>query len=188
MFAFLKTLAGGANIWFMAALVGVGFAAGGVVTYPVATWKERAAWAAANAEHANAMKEFADSRTADLQASEQARAAEADRFTKAVQDVAEKNKTTQTIVSTVLDNLGGLTNEIHSVRTKLITIPVGNCTFTADADSLRLAAYQASLAASGTGRASEAGKASGSDAKPDSATRPGKSGTAPAKGTGTKGH
>lgn len=181
MFAFLKTLAGGANLWFMAALVGVGFAAGGAATYPVATWKERAAWTAP-------MKEFADSRTADLQASEQARSAEADRFTKAVQDVAEKNKTTQTIVSTVLDNLGGLTNEIHSVRTKLITIPVGNCTFTADADSLRFAAYQASLAASGAGRTSEAGKASGSDAKPDAAARPGKSGTAPAKGTGTKGH
>lgn len=188
MFAFLKTLAGGANIWFMAALFGIGFTAGGAATYPVATWKERAAWATVNAQHVNAMKEFADARSADLQASEQARADDAGRFTKAVQEVAQKNEKTQSIVSEVLDNLGGLTNEIHSVRTKLITIPVGNCTFTADADSLRFAAYQASLAASGRRGTSEAGKAGGSNAKPDAASGPGKSGTAPAKGTGSKGH
>lgn len=181
MFAFLKTLAGGANIWFMAALFGIGFTAGGAATYPVATWKERATWTAP-------MKEFADARSADLQASEQARADDAGRFTKAVQEVAQKNEKTQSIVSEVLDNLGGLTNEIHSVRTKLITIPVGNCTFTADADSLRFAAYQASLAASGRRGTSEAGKAGGSNAKPDAASGPGKSGTAPAKGTGSKGH
>jgi hypothetical protein len=181
MFAFFKTLAGGANLWFMIALFGIGFSAGTAVTYPLATWKERADWAAP-------MKQFADQRSADLLASEQARADDAASFTKAVSDVATKNKETQETISTMIENLGGLTNEIHNVRVKLITVPIGNCTFTDDADSLRASAYQAAIAVYLQGRTSETGEAGASDAKPSPASGPGKPRSAPSEGTGSKGN
>lgn len=130
MFGLIKGLMGSVNLWFLLAVAAAGFSAGAAVTYPLATWKERAQWTAP-------MKEFADARSADLAASEAARAAQALEFTQAVRDVALKNQNTQLIVSTVLDNIGGLKDEIGTVRARLLTLPVGSCVFTVDADSLR---------------------------------------------------
>lgn len=152
MFGLIKGLMGSVNLWFLLAVAAAGFSAGAAVTYPLATWKERAQWTAP-------MKEFADARSADLAASEAARAAQALEFTQAVRDVALKNQNTQLIVSTVLDNIGGLKDEIGTVRARLLTLPVGSCVFTVDADSLRGAAYKAARNASGESGAAEGGEA-----------------------------
>lgn len=170
--------------WAKLAVYGAVFLAGMAVSsfivYPVATMKERAAWA-------EPVKELADAQLAQNQAQSEAWIKETARLTRELTALTEKNSLTRASVSEVLTKIGGLNREISTVKAKIITVPVGNCSFTVDADLLRQLAYETAVGASRPSGNTKARQATGADEASGSASGSGKPGPAPLTGTGTEG-
>lgn len=158
MLALIKAAMGGAKLWLLLAIAGVGFVAGGAVTWKVASWS-------AKAEYADALKGCVGASKAALNEERTAHTAQLAEIDKSIAAVAEKDAVTNADVEVVLTKVGGIYNAMRALE-RSTNLAVGRCNLSADGDRLRDATYRAafpSVGPAGTG-AGEAGGADDADA------------------------
>lgn len=158
-------LMGGANLWFMVALIGAGIAIGGASAWKIASWKESAKWTQNIADTNKTLNESAKTLVDALDESEMLRAEQIETFNLAIKETQRVNAETQTSVAKVLTRIQGINNAINEVEKRALVIAVGLCNFDPAADGVRDEAYRAAFPAADSSTSGEAGSEHAADPK-----------------------
>lgn len=143
MFGMIKTLAGGANIWFMVGLFAIGAAVGGGAGWTTATWKAEAA-------HGETWKKIAGEKKDDLDLSEENRKKDRQNWMDAVAEAKRQDGITADEAAKILRRLGVINNGIGELKVQAANLMLGTCNFGDDFDFVRHSAWLAATGRAGS--------------------------------------